>query len=188
MIDSQYFSPLCNQGVELGNLQISILVDRKDFQDGALAGTEHLPGNNIGMVLGLRYDDLVAGMDKRFAEGKSDQVDGCGRTGSEYDFRPVLRMEKILDGIPRLLVRLRRLCRNMMDGTVEVGIAGFGQGNPAIDHLGRTLDSRCIVEINQRLSVYPGGQDREMVSNILYVHVLSVHSLYRLANLANISH
>ena len=67
-------------------IQIPAVVKRDHPQAGTLALAKQLPGNNIGVVLHLAYNDFIAGRNKLFTEGEGHQVDSLCSTPRENDF------------------------------------------------------------------------------------------------------
>ena len=61
------------------------VVDRRDAQLRALLGAELLPGHDVGVVLEVRDDDLVALADVAPAPGLRDEVDALGGAAHEDD-------------------------------------------------------------------------------------------------------
>src|SRR6202044_1452281 len=64
---------------------LAIVVDGGYTQASTLFRTQHLPGNNIGVMLNPTDDDLIALIDVAPSPCLGDQVDGLGRAAHEYD-------------------------------------------------------------------------------------------------------
>lgn len=122
------------------------------------------------MMLGLGYDDFIALVHESLPEGKGDQIDGMGYAGGKDDLAAVRRMQEIPHSIPRFFVSLRGFSGYQMHGPVQVGIAVGGQLHPPVQYRLRALDRRCIVEINQRLSIHLTGKDGKLGSDIFDGH------------------
>ncbi len=58
--------------------QFAGVVARYHAQSGALFLAQHLPRNDVRMVLELREDDLVAGADESATEPVHHQIDAIG--------------------------------------------------------------------------------------------------------------
>ena len=170
MIDCQYFSPIRNQGFEFIDAKVSILGNRQYLHRGMLPLAQHLPGHDVGMMLGLGNDNLIALVHESLSEGKGDQVDGMGYAGGKDDLAAVRRMQEIPHSIPRFFVSLRGFSGYQMHGPVQVGIADGRQLHPPVQYRLRALDRRCIVEINQRLSIHLTGKDGKLGSDIFDGH------------------
>ena len=69
------FGAAIQQLAELVEQQRAAIVDRRDAKLGALGEAELLPGHDVGVVLEIGDDDLVARADVLLAEGRGDQVD-----------------------------------------------------------------------------------------------------------------
>ena len=70
------------------------VVDRCNLQDCAGRLAEHLPGHDVGMVLHLRDQDLVARSKLAAPPGLSDEVDRFGGIAGEDDLARVGRSEE----------------------------------------------------------------------------------------------
>ena len=70
---------------ELVQHQLAAIVDRHDLQHGARLLAQHLPRDDVGVVLHRGDQDLVAGPTVRRAIALRDQVDGLGRAADEDD-------------------------------------------------------------------------------------------------------
>ncbi len=71
---------------------------------GACLLGEHLPGNDVGMVLHWGNEDFIVGFKVSFSVGGGDEVDGVGGAASEDDFICVKRVEEFLGGFARGIV------------------------------------------------------------------------------------
>ena len=64
---------------------LAIVIDGGYAQASTLFRTQHLPGNNIGVMLNPTNDDFIALIDVTPSPCLGDQVDGLGRAAHEYD-------------------------------------------------------------------------------------------------------
>ena len=64
---------------------VAAIVDRRDAQLGALLGAQHLPRHDVGVVLEVGDDHLVAVADVAPAPGLRDEVDRLGRAAHADD-------------------------------------------------------------------------------------------------------
>ena len=122
------------------------------------------------MVLGDGHDDLVPFPDERFAETGSDEIDGHRRPGGEHDLLRAFGIQEIGHDLPRPLVLLRRIRRQLVHGAMDVRVHCRCQRALLFEHGQRPLRGRRIVQIDKRLSVHLLRQGRELASDFLYRH------------------
>ncbi len=72
------------QRFQFVKIKMPLFINVKDLQCSPFPLAEHLPRNNVGMMLGLGNDDLIAFPDESLTERKGDKVDGSSRSRSEY--------------------------------------------------------------------------------------------------------
>ena len=70
---------------ELLELELPAPVDRCDLERATGLGAQHLPGDDVGVMLERADQDLVPGAKALAAVGLRDEVDALGRTTDEYD-------------------------------------------------------------------------------------------------------
>ena len=122
---------------------------------------EHLPGNNIGMVLHLGQDDGVALGQVRTTPSMGDEVDGLGRAAGDDDF---VSVEASLEFAAAGFVAFGCFTCEGVNGSVDVGV-GFGVViiHRVQDDL-RLLCGRSVVQIDQRIAVNLTLQNRELIT------------------------
>ena len=159
---------LAKQSGQQVKAQGAAVADRQHAEFSPFAGTEHLPGHDVGVVLGLGDDDLVAFLYKCFSKAPGGKVQRMGSAGGEDDFLTGRGADKVLYGITSGLVGVGRLDRHSVDGPVEVGRAFGRYSVPAAYDTPRTQGSSCIVQIHKRLSIDRAGKLREIVSIVVH--------------------
>ena len=124
-----------------------------DAQLRALLGGELLPGHDVGVVLQVRDDDLVARADVRAAPALRDQVDGLGRAAHEDDLVCRRRVEERAHLVARSLVGVGRARGERVRGAMDVGVLVRVEVREAVDHRLRLLRRGGVVEPDQRPAV-----------------------------------
>ena len=87
--------------------QLAPVVDRGHAQDGILLVAQHLPGNDVGVMLHGGDQDFVAGLHVLPAVGLRDQVDALRGPAHEDDLPRIGGVQESLDLDPRAFVRFR---------------------------------------------------------------------------------
>jgi hypothetical protein len=142
---------------------------------GALG--QQLPRHDVGVVLHLRDDDLVAGADPEplglgargggVAQGVRDEVDALGDVLGEHHLGLVRSADEAGDLQPRALVRLGRLLAELVRRPVDVGVVPGVELLDRVDHLQRLLRGVGAVEVDQRTAVADAArQDREVLADL----------------------
>ncbi len=85
------------QSGELLEKHFSIVVDRRDTNHGTHLFRQQLPWNNVGMVLKLREDDLVALTDIFSPVTLCHEINCLGRASQEDNFLRVRCPEELPD-------------------------------------------------------------------------------------------
>ncbi|MNN38449.1 hypothetical protein D3C81_1524460 [compost metagenome] len=143
------------------HVQRAIVRNRRPFQHRALALAQQVPRHDVGVVLHLGDDDLVAGFDAQ-ADAVGDQIDRLGAALGPDDVLGRGRVQEAGDDLARRLERLGRLVRQGMQAPVDVGVAALHRRDQGVDHRTRLLRRGGVVQIDQRLAVHLSRQDREL--------------------------
>jgi hypothetical protein len=153
------------QPLELRHEQLARFVHRRDTQHGAAILANHLPWDDVGVVLHGGDENLVARLDESLAVTVCDQVDGLGGSANEDDFALICCAEEPLHLHARGLVGRGRARAEQMHGAVHVGVVGHVVFTQGLKHGARLLSSRGVVEINERLSMHLLVEDGEVESH-----------------------
>ncbi len=142
------------------------VVDRghADHPPGPLR--EHLPGNDVGVVLDFAEDDLIAGREAR-AAGVGDEIDPLGRAADENDLLRARPPEEPLHRGPGPFVGVGRAGGEGVSPAMDVRIVGGVVVGDRLDHLPRLLGRGRIVEPGQRLAVDLLVEDGEIAPHPL---------------------
>ena len=84
------FRTRTQQLLELVQQQVARVVDRRHLEDRSGLLRNQLPGNDIGVMLQVGDDDLVAGLQMLAAPRVRHQVDRLGGAADEHDVRPTI--------------------------------------------------------------------------------------------------
>ena len=142
--------------------QLAGLVDGHDSEDDALFLAEHLPGNDVGVMLHVGNDDLIAGAEVLFAERLGYGVDAVGGAAGEHDFVVIGGVEQALDLGAGTLVVVSGVLAEGMHAPVNVGVLGGVVAHQLVYDRLRLLRRCAVVEVDQRPAVDLLLQDRKI--------------------------
>src|SRR3990172_9176171 len=143
---------------------------------GALFGGEALPGDDVGVVLQQREEHLRVRPDVGAAPGVGDQVDRLRGVAGENDALRRGGVDERRYLRPRLLVGVRRLFAQAVDGAVNVGVVMLVVADQRLDHLARLLRGRRVIEVDQRPAVDLAGEYREVLPDAGHVQATAGRS------------
>ena len=92
--DGHQLGPRPDEAFELVEQQLAGVVDGRDPETGAPLLADHLPGDDVGVVLHRRDEHLVARAEMGPAVGLGHQVDGLGGAAGEDDLLGVGGVEE----------------------------------------------------------------------------------------------
>ncbi len=98
------------------------VVHGNDPEHGPSLLGDHLPRDDVGMMLERREDDFVARLEKLLAIGLRNEVDALGRSADEDDFLSGRRSQKRLNLLPRLLERVGGPSGERVRSAMNVGV------------------------------------------------------------------
>src|SRR5256885_4939898 len=90
---------------ELLQLQLAAAVDRRHLEGAAGLLAQHLPGDDVGVMLERADEDLVAGPQARAAPGLRDEVDRLGGAAHKNDLARTAGVDETPYALARALVR-----------------------------------------------------------------------------------
>ena len=169
--DARDARPLRQQLREEVQPEVSGTVHGQHLERGALAPAKELPGHDVGMVLRLADQDLVAGVHEGLPEAEGDEVDGGRGAGREDDFLAEFRVQIRADGVPRGFIFGRGQRGRMMDRTVQVGVVFLRHFGPLADDAAGPLGRGRIVQIDKRFAVdrlRKGGEFLTYIFDLLH--------------------
>src|SRR5439155_23284962 len=132
-------------------------------------GGNHLPGQQIAVVLRLRDDDLVAGLEISLAPGAGREIDRLRRIPDEDHRARVRRADKARDLDPNLFVLRRRLFGEDVDAAMDVRVGILIIPRYGLDDRAWFLRGRGIIQVDQWLTVDLAREDRKIGPHALHV-------------------
>src|SRR5829696_1649752 len=128
-----------------------------------------MPGYEVGVVLGLGEQDLVAFAQVLAAPGVSDKVYGFGRAAGEDQAPDVRRAQKPSHPLAGAFVEGRGLLGQAVDTAVDVGVVLLVVVVEGVQHLPRFLGGRGVVEVDKLHFAHPTIQDGKVCAHFPYV-------------------
>ena len=141
---------------------LAVVIDRHDAQLRALGERKLLPRHDVGVMLEMRDDDLVARTHVLQAERVRHEVDGLGGAAHEHDLLRRRRIDEARHLVAGSLVGIRRTGSQLVRRTVDVGVFVLIEVRQAIDDRFRLLRRGRVVEPDQRPAVHGLRQDRKI--------------------------
>ena len=139
---------------------------RHDLRTGRLR--HQLPRDQVGVVLHLGDDDLVARLQVRAPPRVRDQVERLRRRAREHDLALPGRTDERGDLRARAFVQLSRLFGQRVHAAVHVRVVMLVEVDEAVDHAPRLLRRGRVVQPDERLvAVHAALEDREVLANDL---------------------
>ena len=114
--------------------QFSGVVNGHDPQIGSLFLAQHLPGNDVGVVLHVGDDDVVAGAYVLPPVGVSHQVDPFRGVPSVNYLFVVAGIDELPDLGSCALITISRLLAHGMDAAVHIGVGSGVVIDDGINH------------------------------------------------------
>ena len=129
-------------GVERLQRELTTLIDLEVAQRGSPLAAEHLPGNDVRVVLHLGDQHHIAGVHVGPTPGVGDQVDRLGDVLRE-DRRLRFASDEGCDLAPRCLVGRIGLLGERVDAAVHVRVMALQVIGERVDHDLRLLRCRA---------------------------------------------
>ena len=120
--DRDELGPLADQRLELVEKELASVADRCNPQLCASPLADHLPGDDVRVVLHLGDEDLVALAEMGRAIGLGNQVDRPGGAGGKDDLLTLGGVEEALRFDASALVGLGRALGEVVHAPVHVGV------------------------------------------------------------------
>src|SRR5438105_13324931 len=102
--------------------EFAAITDRHDAQRGPFLLAEDLPGDNVGVMLHMRDDDLIARLDMCSAEALSDEVDPFGGAAHKNDLAGLGGVKELLHLDARRFVIFGGLLTKPVHAAMDVGV------------------------------------------------------------------
>ena len=162
LCERDHSRPFIEQGCEARNIQLARRSEGRGHQPGSARRAGHLPGHNVGVVLEVGDQHLIASSQVRMTPGLSHQVDGFGGTARKDDLAGRARIDKAAHGFTRAFKSARGCLAETMYAAVHIGMRGGGVGIDRIEHGAWLLRRGGTVQVHQRLTVQFAPQDRKI--------------------------
>ena len=143
--------------------EVSLVIDRRHLQHDLFFVAQQLPGHDVRVVLELRKDDLVAGLQHLAAERRSHEVDRLRCSPDEDDLGRAPGIDKVGDLAARRFERLGRSLAQRVDATVHIRVVQFIRVSHRIQDKARLLSARGIVQIDEAPAVHGLRKDGEII-------------------------
>ena len=121
-----------------------------------------LPGHDVGVVLHLRDEDLVAGAELGAEEALRHEIDALGGVADEDELAPVGGVDEPLELAPGRVVGRGGALAQLVHAAVDVGVVFLVEALVRLDHGRGLLGAGGTVEIDERPVVDLCPQDREL--------------------------
>ena len=149
--------------------QRTVLIERYHSQFCTGAFAEHLPGNNIGVVLHGRDNNVISGLHRAHSPAVCHEVDPFGGAAYKHNLFRRLRADKARHLTAHVLHAFGRFRAEGVYATMHGGITMAIQVRLGINNRIRFLGAGGAVQIRQRLPVNFTGQHREIGADLLDV-------------------
>ncbi len=157
------------QAEEFIEHELAAQVDRSDLECAACLLAQHLPGNDVGVMLQARDQDFIAGLEARPAISLRDQVDGFRRAADKDDLACGARIDELPDALAGAFERLGRCLAERVDAAVDVGMRVGFVVLDRTQHRKRPLRRGCAIQVNERPAVDTARQDRKVAPDALRI-------------------
>ena len=150
--DGDELCPFVEQAAEGFHVEHAAFINRDDFQlrAGLLAGD--LPGHDIGVVLHVRDQDFITGLENRLSKAMGNQIDALGCAAGENDLVGVGQVEHCSQLRAGGFVSVGGPLAEVVDAAVDIGILRRVVGIEGIEDAARLLGSGGIVQVGQGLA------------------------------------
>ena len=154
--------------------ETAVVGDGEVLDDDATFHGLQLPGHDIGVVLHLGNQHLIACLHLRLAERAGHEVDGLGGAACKDNLLGLTRMDKLAHLLARRLMEVGGLLREVVHTTVHIRIHVEILIAHSVEHAERFLRGGRIIQIHQRLTIHFASQNREILPYLIDI----VHPCY----------
>jgi hypothetical protein len=145
------------------------VVDRSNAQPRALFRAQHLPGNDVGVMLQPGDDDLVVLLDVAPSPALRHQVDGLGGSADKDNLARGSGIEEAARLLAGRLVGVGCPRSQLMRGAMHVRVLVLVEVAEPVDDRLRLLRGRAVVEPDERAAVDDFAQDGKVAANRLHI-------------------
>ena len=162
--EGEDFCFLAEEGEEGGVVEGAVVEDGDDLEGGSGALGQHLPRDDVRVMLEGGDNDFVSGVESG-GENVGDEVDAVGGAGGEDDFVGGSGVEVARDGVAGGFVGGGGFLGKMVGAAMDVGVGLLVVSSGNVENGGGLLDGGGVVEIDKRLAVNLGGEDGKLVAD-----------------------
>src|SRR5690606_22963343 len=113
---------LIEQGFKLVDIDIPCSHDGNGYHFGAALGADHLPGDDVGMVLELGYQHAVTGIEVMTPPAVRHQINGFGHAAHPDNLPGTGAVEKTAGGFAGAFKRLGRSITEGVNAAMNIGV------------------------------------------------------------------
>ena len=165
MHDGQQLGAGTKQRRQLVQHQLAGIGDRHHAQPGTLLLAEHLPRDDVGVVLHRRDDHLVTVAHLLTAKRLRHEIDALRGVARKDDLGRFGGIEKTGHLPACALVRVGRPLAQRIHATMDVRVLRGVVSRQRLEHRARLLGGGRIVEIGERLVADPLGENRKQLAD-----------------------
>jgi hypothetical protein len=166
--EAEELRALGQQVIERIQVEQPLIRHRHIAQGEAELVAQDLPGHDVGVVLHLGDEHLVARAQIGATPGVGHQVDALRRAAGEDHLAAVGRVDEAGDLLPRALEGRGGFLAQRVHPAVNVGIVAPVVVVHGLDHRHRLLAARRIVQVDQRRAAgHRALEDGEILPNQL---------------------
>jgi hypothetical protein len=155
--------------VEVGEVELPVGGERHPTDLDAELVAQHLPRDDVGVVLHVGEHDDIAFAEVGAAPRAGDQVQRLGRVLGEDHLVGGGCVDQAGDCCSGTFVRLGRFTGEPVRAAVDRSVGVLEELGHRIDHPARLLRRVAGVEVDERLTVDLTGEDRELLAHRLQV-------------------
>src|ERR1039457_2741547 len=145
------------------------IVYRGNAEQRALFRAQHLPRNNVGMVLEPCDDDLVVFLNVASPPALRDKIDRlCGTTDKD-DFTRCSCIKEAARLLSGGLICIGGACGQLMSGAVHVRVLVFVEIADSIDDRLWLLGGRAVIKPDERVAIDDFPENGKIATNCLDV-------------------
>ena len=164
-----HLDPLIQHASVGGHIDGAGSIHRDSFHRGALLGSNHLPGHDIGMVLHGGDQHPVTWLQIDPPPGSRDQVQAFSGAFGPDNLARFGSIDKGRHLATRVLEFFRRTLSQGMRTTVHIAVVVAVIIDNRLDYRFGLLRGRCVIQIHQRMAIDLLVQNREIRANTLGV-------------------
>ena len=148
--------------LDIGHVELAGIGDVGDAQLDAMGVAQHLPGDDVGVVLERADQHGLPGLHDAAAPAMGDEVHRLGAVPGEDHLARIASVDEARDGAAGGLVILGRRLAQPIGAAMDIGVAALHAADHGVNHGARLLRRGAAVEEHQVLAADLLRQDREI--------------------------